>query len=232
MIDLSGLLDRAVQLLFRLHRALWQQLESSLEPEQHTVSALQQSVVKLPRDPCALADTRVRASSRTDDATAGRAIGSPPTAAPERKSRRARGTNSSGSKPERWRNPAWQGYRSRRRHCCTPSRERILPWRQVGVESLAACARVFPITVKAVEPIAKLHLLRNQESGRSVVDLQVARVRGQRESSAAANSFRSTTTDSTYATSGKAGCDNSRRLQHLHDNSAGKPDTPIRRVCG
>ena len=57
---LSCLLDGAVQPLFRLHRALWQQLRNSLEPQQQTMEALKQSVVKVPRDACALADTRLQ----------------------------------------------------------------------------------------------------------------------------------------------------------------------------
>src|ERR1019366_9401658 len=57
---LSRLVDRAAQLFFGLHRAVWQQLENGLEPQQQTVKALQQSVMQLERNACALVDTRVQ----------------------------------------------------------------------------------------------------------------------------------------------------------------------------
>src|SRR5271165_2513437 len=53
----------------------------------------------------------------------------------------------------------------------------IFPRRQIRVESLPTRAGVVPITVIAVEPITKLHLLWNQKGGRSVINLHVTRVR-------------------------------------------------------
>ena len=60
VIASDSLLDRAVQLLFRLNRAFRQQLGSSLETKQQAMEALQQRVVQLSRDACALADTRIQ----------------------------------------------------------------------------------------------------------------------------------------------------------------------------
>src|SRR5271165_2524832 len=56
--------------------------------------------------------------------------------------------------------------------------ERILPGRQICVKRLPARTGVVPVMVIAVEPVAKFYLLWNQEGGRSVINLQVARERG------------------------------------------------------
>jgi hypothetical protein len=52
-----SLLDRAIQFLLCLDRALWEQLGNRLEPEQQTVEALQERVVQIASDACSLADT-------------------------------------------------------------------------------------------------------------------------------------------------------------------------------
>src|SRR5271166_1255227 len=57
---IGSLFDRGSQPLFRFHWPVWQQLENSLESQQQTLEALQQCIVKLPRDPGALGDARLQ----------------------------------------------------------------------------------------------------------------------------------------------------------------------------
>ena len=53
----------------------------------------------------------------------------------------------------------------------------ILPRRQIRVEGLPARTGIVPVTVIAVEPVTKLHFLRNRERRRRVINLQVPRMR-------------------------------------------------------
>ena len=56
---LRRLFNRAIQFLFRLCRALGQQVRRRLESQQQTVEALKQRIVQLPGDSRALADARL-----------------------------------------------------------------------------------------------------------------------------------------------------------------------------
>ena len=57
----------------------------------------------------------------------------------------------------------------------------IFAGRQVRVERLPSRTGVVPIAVIAVEPVTKLYLLWNQKGGRSVINLQVTRMRWELE---------------------------------------------------
>jgi hypothetical protein len=54
-----GAFNRTIQFLFRLSRAIGEKVRSGLEPQQQTVEALQQGVVKFPRDSRPLPNARV-----------------------------------------------------------------------------------------------------------------------------------------------------------------------------
>ena len=56
---IGNLLNRAVQHCLRCSRTVFEQLGNGMEPQQNTVEALKESVVKIPGNPCALAHARV-----------------------------------------------------------------------------------------------------------------------------------------------------------------------------
>ena len=57
----------------------------------------------------------------------------------------------------------------------------VFPGRQIRVKRLPARTGFAPITIVAVEPITEFHLLWISKGGRSVIDLQVARMRREPE---------------------------------------------------
>ena len=93
VIAFAACSNRTIQFLLRLRRALRQQVRSSLEPQQQTVEALQQRVVQLPGDPCALSDARLQRHLELRAAVAAHGTGRPPTATPGTGPRRERETS-------------------------------------------------------------------------------------------------------------------------------------------
>ena len=59
--------------------------------------------------------------------------------------------------------------------------EAVIAGTKIVVERLAARADVLPVTILALELVAEPHLLRRDKTERRVVDLQIARQRGQAE---------------------------------------------------
>ena len=57
---IGHLLNRAVQHFLRYSRTAFEQLGNGMEPQQHAVEALKQSVVKVPGNACALAHARIQ----------------------------------------------------------------------------------------------------------------------------------------------------------------------------
>ena len=114
---LRRMFNRAIQLLFRLGRAVRQQVRRGLEPQQQAVEALQQRVVQLPRDACALGDAFVEASAGPTRDLTRAGPDSPAHISPMNNVTQSAGTSSSGSTPARSRSRARARSRSTR-HCC------------------------------------------------------------------------------------------------------------------
>ena len=106
--------------------------------------------------------------------------------------------------------------------------EGILPGRQIRVERLPARASLVPITVIAVEAVAKIYLLRNRKSGRGVINLQVPRIRRNIEVGRCLELFSVSDERFDVCLGRERFWRKPGRIHHLHDHSAGKPHAPIR----
>ena len=145
------------------------------------MEALQQSVVKLPRNPCALADARLQRHLEL-------MMQLPDTPLVRRPQQCQEEHRAEGAKPVRLVVRRSDG-EIQLGGAIVPDAvtigcdhaKRILPGRQIRVERLPARTGVVPITVIAVEPVTKFHLLWNQKRGRSVINLQVPRMRRELE---------------------------------------------------
>ena len=210
---------------------LWQQLGNGLEAEQQTVEALQQSVVKLPRNPCALAHTRLKRHVEL-------MLQLQDTPLVRRPQQRHKEDRAEGAEPIRLVVRRSDG---KIQLCGTIVPDAvtiacdhvkgILSRRQIRVERLPARAGVLPITVIAVEPIAKLHLLWNQKLGRGVINLHVPRVGRELEVMQLLRiPFGQRLTIRMYVTAGSAFCESLDGSTICTTNPVRKPHAPIRRV--
>ena len=105
--------------------------------------------------------------------------------------------------------------------------EGILPRGQIGVERLPPWTGLMPIVVVAIELVAKLDLLWDREGGRRVVDLQVAHVRATSRLSRRREFLSVDDHGFDCSVPPARRLRQSGRVQHLHDDSAGKPHAPI-----
>ena len=119
---LVSLADGPVERADGLFGAPGKQVARRLEREHQPLKALQQRVVQLARDARTLVDARLQAHVELPLQLPDTELVEPPTAVPEKRPRRERETNSSGSTPGRWRTPACRRSRSTRRCCCRRSR--------------------------------------------------------------------------------------------------------------
>ena len=106
--------------------------------------------------------------------------------------------------------------------------EGILPRRQIRVESLPARTGLMPVMVVAVEPVTELHFLRNRERRRRVINLQVARVRGEFEVIDCRQLLAINGDRFDVCLRRERFLRDPGRVHHLHDESGRKPHPPIR----
>ena len=195
------------------------------------MEALQQRVVQLPRDACAFPDARVeRLGERVLN------MAHPiPVSRPQKRQERHRGdcaepgglaVRRSDGELQRGGALIPDAVAVGRHHP-----ERVLPRRHIGIERLPPWTGLMPIVVVAIEPVAKLDLLWDREGRRCVIELQVAHVRAHLEA-VTSREFLSVD-DHGFDGGCRRPCwlRHPGRVQHLHDDSAGKPHAPIGGGC-
>ena len=174
---LRRVFNRTIQFLFRLCRALRQQVRRGLEPQQQSVEALQQRVVQLPRDARALVDAFVEASLvlTRDLANA------PPIPSPH---------ETEGRDDDERLEPPCLVIRRRDREgqrcaglvphttvvACHDAEAVGARW-QVRILHLSIVDDLLPVGVLSFEHVTEPHLLRGGQAERRVVDREVAQTR-------------------------------------------------------